>query len=120
MSLSTRRDAMTRPSTRTTSDAPSDPSPGRLAGECTSAEPPHRVHRARVGNNVDGPVMNLPGVGPSESRDDRDERRLAGTVGPKEPEDLPRAHLERDAVEGDAAPVRLTDFNDAQPKVGFV
>jgi hypothetical protein len=52
---------------------------------------------------------HLTGVGPDDIHQDPDEGALAGAVGPEQPEDLARPHVERHATERQRLAVRLDD-----------
>jgi hypothetical protein len=67
--------------------------------------------------DLDVPDPRASGGGGEGRRQDLEERRLPAAVGTEEPEELPGADFEADAVEGDPLSVEATegvddDFND--------
>ena len=67
-------------------------------------QPEPGAGRGRALGHVEAAQLDVTGVGPQEARDHVEERRLAGAVGPDDPDDLPVGRVQGHVVERGIAP----------------
>jgi hypothetical protein len=69
------------------------------------------AHADRIGEHVDAADLRTPAVGTRQRRQHPNRRRLAGPIGPEQPEDRPRLDGHADPVErGDRGRIGLSQI----------